>query len=118
MAPARAVCARCLVLDECRTWALEQPDNPAGVWGGLSSQERAKMRRAAEPAGRPLPLAPLEAASRLSRPALAKRLGVATSTLQIASTLGITEAQAQWWTTELGLRPERIWPGWAEVLAG
>jgi WhiB family redox-sensing transcriptional regulator len=45
------VCGRCLVLDECRTWALGQPDDPAGIWGGLSGRERRRLRSgASEPA--------------------------------------------------------------------
>jgi WhiB family redox-sensing transcriptional regulator len=38
---AKAVCARCPVLAECRTWALENPNLAGfGVFGGLSEDER------------------------------------------------------------------------------
>lgn len=36
---AKAVCARCPVLLECREHALLQPE-PYGVWGGLTAAER------------------------------------------------------------------------------
>jgi hypothetical protein len=36
---------RCLVLAECRAWALEQPVDLQGIWGGLGQRERAKLRR-------------------------------------------------------------------------
>ena len=39
-APARIVCARCPVLGECRSWALEQGPELQGVWAGLSEQQR------------------------------------------------------------------------------
>jgi WhiB family redox-sensing transcriptional regulator len=36
---AKAVCRRCDVIDECLQWALETGQD-AGVWGGLSEDER------------------------------------------------------------------------------
>src|ERR1700730_11730021 len=42
--PARAVCRRCLVREACLEVALE-PDEGAGVWGGLSARERRAYRR-------------------------------------------------------------------------
>lgn len=42
---ARAICARCLVRDECRTYATEHREH--GVWGGTSETERAAMTHAA-----------------------------------------------------------------------
>lgn len=36
---AKAVCAACPVIDNCRTWALAARE-PYGVWGGLSVEER------------------------------------------------------------------------------
>jgi WhiB family redox-sensing transcriptional regulator len=41
---ARAVCRRCAVVDECLTWALESGQD-AGVWGGLSEEERRVLKR-------------------------------------------------------------------------
>ena len=41
--PAKAICARCLVRDECLAAALEMGDG--GVWGGTSASERKKLRR-------------------------------------------------------------------------
>jgi WhiB family redox-sensing transcriptional regulator len=36
---AKGVCARCLVLAECRDYAL-RTRQPFGVWGGLDEEER------------------------------------------------------------------------------
>jgi WhiB family redox-sensing transcriptional regulator len=41
--PAKAVCAGCPVLAECRAYALETGQR-FGVWGGLSANERQKIR--------------------------------------------------------------------------
>lgn len=41
---AKAVCTRCPVTDECLEWALET-NQDAGVWGGLSEDERRSLRR-------------------------------------------------------------------------
>ncbi|HVU60914.1 MAG TPA: WhiB family transcriptional regulator [Mycobacteriales bacterium] len=41
---AKAVCRRCEAVDECLTWAIES-DQDAGVWGGLSEDERRAVRR-------------------------------------------------------------------------
>jgi hypothetical protein len=42
---ARAVCARCPVVDACLEYALAD-DELVGVWGGTSEVERRAMRRA------------------------------------------------------------------------
>lgn len=39
---AKALCARCLVLDVCREHALTVQE-PYGVWGGLSESERHEL---------------------------------------------------------------------------
>lgn len=41
-AAAKAVCARCPVLERCRQHALRVHE-PYGVWGGLSEEERARL---------------------------------------------------------------------------
>jgi WhiB family redox-sensing transcriptional regulator len=41
---ARAVCRRCDVRETCLTWALESGQD-AGVWGGLSEDERRALKR-------------------------------------------------------------------------
>jgi WhiB family redox-sensing transcriptional regulator len=41
---AKAVCQRCDAVDECLTWALDS-DQDAGVWGGLSEDERRAVKR-------------------------------------------------------------------------
>lgn len=42
---ARAVCAGCVVRDECLEYALAH-DIRFGLWGGRSERERRRMRRA------------------------------------------------------------------------
>jgi WhiB family redox-sensing transcriptional regulator len=44
---AKAVCARCPVLTQCREHALRVAE-PYGVWGGMSEDERAGYGREAE----------------------------------------------------------------------
>jgi WhiB family redox-sensing transcriptional regulator len=41
---AKAVCRRCPVTDRCLAWALETGQD-AGVWGGMSEDERRVVRR-------------------------------------------------------------------------
>lgn len=41
--PAKAVCRRCEVRDDCLTWAMATRE-PHGVWGGLSERERMRLR--------------------------------------------------------------------------
>jgi WhiB family transcriptional regulator, redox-sensing transcriptional regulator len=41
---AKAVCRRCPVTSECLAWALETGQD-AGVWGGLSDDERRALKR-------------------------------------------------------------------------
>ncbi|MFK0120774.1 WhiB family transcriptional regulator [Streptomyces sp. NPDC090994] len=40
---AKAVCRRCLLIERCLQGALER--NEAGVWGGMSEQERRSLKR-------------------------------------------------------------------------
>lgn len=41
---AKAVCGRCPVADECLAWAFESGQD-AGVWGGMSEDERRAVIR-------------------------------------------------------------------------
>jgi WhiB family redox-sensing transcriptional regulator len=43
-AKAKALCASCPVLDECRDHALGRPEKD-GIWGGMSEAERESERR-------------------------------------------------------------------------
>lgn len=43
---AKAVCRWCPVIDRCLQWALESGQD-AGVWGGLSEDERRALKRRA-----------------------------------------------------------------------
>ena len=41
---AKSVCRRCPVIQDCLAWALESGQD-AGVWGGLSEDERRALKR-------------------------------------------------------------------------
>ena len=41
---AKAVCRRCEVVDTCLKWAIESGQD-AGVWGGMSEDERRALKR-------------------------------------------------------------------------
>ena len=41
---AKAVCRRCEVVETCLSWAMESGQD-AGVWGGLSEDERRALKR-------------------------------------------------------------------------
>jgi WhiB family redox-sensing transcriptional regulator len=43
---AKEVCRRCEVVDACLRWALETGQD-AGVWGGMSEDERRSIRKKA-----------------------------------------------------------------------
>ena len=45
LSPAKAVCAECIVRDECLEYALDNGER-FGVWGGTSERERRRLRRA------------------------------------------------------------------------
>ena len=49
-APAKAICARCPVLDTCREYALANGER-FGVWGGMSEKERRAERARRKAAG-------------------------------------------------------------------
>lgn len=48
---ARAICGRCEVVDSCLRWAIESGQE-AGVWGGLSEDERHALKGRKAGAGR------------------------------------------------------------------
>jgi WhiB family redox-sensing transcriptional regulator len=41
---AKVICHRCQVLDSCLKWAIEFRQD-AGVWGGMSAEERRALKR-------------------------------------------------------------------------
>ena len=43
--PAKAVCRRCAVREACLTYAMTPPVEIHGVWGGLTPEERRRLRR-------------------------------------------------------------------------
>ena len=54
IADAKLVCNRCPVTAECLSWALESGQD-AGVWGGMSEDERRSLKRRAARARHPGP---------------------------------------------------------------
>ena len=48
IAAAKAVCATCLVRVDCLREALAAPFDAAGIWGGLTANERYELARGAE----------------------------------------------------------------------
>lgn len=48
---AKAVCRSCSVMDTCLKWAIDSGQD-AGVWGGLSEDERRSLKRRAARARR------------------------------------------------------------------
>ncbi|HET7408417.1 MAG TPA: WhiB family transcriptional regulator [Mycobacteriales bacterium] len=51
VAEAKAICRRCDVLQECLDWAVSSGQD-AGVWGGMSEDERRAFKRRATRAAR------------------------------------------------------------------
>ncbi|NBW17084.1 MAG: WhiB family transcriptional regulator [Caulobacteraceae bacterium] len=41
---AKSLCGECPIIDECRMYALEA-EEPYGIWGGLTPEERRSFRR-------------------------------------------------------------------------
>ena len=46
VAQAREICSRCPVIEQCRRYGIEAPQELKGVWGGLTGLERRTQRRA------------------------------------------------------------------------
>lgn len=44
-APARKICGRCDVREQCLEWALSTDDATGGVLGGLTARQRDRLRR-------------------------------------------------------------------------
>jgi len=42
---AKKICGRCDVIQECREYAVDEPEE-YGVWGGMSQQQLGRIRRA------------------------------------------------------------------------
>ena len=45
VAPAKRICAGCLVRAQCEEWAVPQGAELWGIWGGLSQRERIRLNR-------------------------------------------------------------------------
>jgi WhiB family redox-sensing transcriptional regulator len=50
--PAKAICATCPVREACLEWAMASRQED-GVWGGLTGDERRRLRRRRRTAARP-----------------------------------------------------------------
>ncbi len=48
--PAKRVCARCPVSEECLAWSLEGEFPLEGVWAGLTKQQRSRFGHGGTPA--------------------------------------------------------------------
>ena len=66
---AKRVCQRCKVSEPCLAWALESGQD-AGVWGGLSEDERRSVKRRTRVAAR-------TGALQVTAPGLARPAGLA-----------------------------------------
>ena len=42
---AKRVCHRCPVMESCLHWAIDSGQDAAGVWGGMSEDERRALKR-------------------------------------------------------------------------
>jgi WhiB family redox-sensing transcriptional regulator len=72
---AKAVCRRCPVVSECLSWALDSGQD-AGVWGGMSEDERCALkRRPRRPERTPVEVIADLAARGSSDPEIAHTLG-------------------------------------------
>jgi len=54
---AKRVCQRCPVTEECLHWALESGQD-AGIWGGMSEDERRELKRRHAPQPTPTQRSP------------------------------------------------------------
>lgn len=62
--PAKQICARCPVLDQCREYALENGIHH-GIWGGMSERQRRRERRRRIAEGEPVRISkPIEHGTR------------------------------------------------------
>ena len=82
---AKRICSRCLVLAECRSWAMEQGAELHGVWAGTTAGQRQQLRKADPRPPRPprhrVERGPAERASRGPRRQPAKKMAAASAFL-------------------------------------
>jgi Transcription factor WhiB/Homeodomain-like domain len=107
---AKAVCARCPVVAECLTWALET-GQAYGVWGGTTEHERRAQRRPREtsaPRHDPDP-GPLEKPRRGAgiRAEGIEALISGATPRAVARDLGVNERTAQRWAARPEVRARR-----------
>ena len=95
-AAAKAVCARCPVLAQCRAWAMAAL--PHGVAGGLSEAER-RDRRTGRISDRPA--APVRATRREKAAAGRAALRCGRSPASVAHEFGVSERTAQRWAAQI-----------------
>lgn len=103
---AKAICATCLVTEQCLTWALDRGED-TGVWGGLDERERRSIhRRRARAGDLPAP-APRTPASVLADRSVPAAHGHTTWTGRAVTIKGVTYTGAQLaWHVAYGEAPE------------
>lgn len=92
IAEAKAVCRRCPVASQCLAWALESGQD-AGVWGGMSEDERRALKRRRARSPRQVPSPRRESAGRLdNRLVAAVRAGIGhrRTNEELAGELGVS----------------------------
>lgn len=97
IAQAKAVCRGCPVVSECLTWALESGQD-AGVWGGMSEDERRALKRRGRAGTPPQPVSPPPASRVKAAGRQALREGV--SVADVAAALGVTRETARKWARQ------------------
>jgi hypothetical protein len=105
IAAAKAVCLRCPVIGQCRTWARRSL--PYGIAGGLTADERREL---------PLPPEVLKPSGRLGSPIVGDRREVAAAGRQairsgarpaeVAVQFGVTQRTATRWAAQVRAREE------------
>ncbi len=102
-----AICGGCPILDTCRRWSLDQPPQLCGVWGGLTEDDRRRVRTGkplkAQPAThqtvvafqRPIPTGPKSAAAAKVRDLVAIYDGAGHSIEAIAARIGCSYRTVQ-----------------------
>jgi hypothetical protein len=107
IAAAKAICARCPVLDECRAWARRSL--AYGIAGGLTADERRKL---------PAPPEVLKPSGRLGPPVIGDRREIAAAGRQaitsgarpaeVAAQFDVTQRTATRWAAQVRARSEKM----------
>jgi hypothetical protein len=99
VAAARAVCGRCPVRARCLDWALDQL--PYGIAGGLTEQERTRLRAGGRKPSAHDALAQVVESRRALAAAGRAALAAGKSPQRVAREFGVTQRTAQRWAQQL-----------------